>query len=186
MNFDRQREVIIQMLLDAPAALHNVIFTHRHPSPSPDFHEEMINDYYSPHPRILHLVFRGGAKSTIAEEALVLMAEAKFIRNAVIVGVSESRAKERLQSVKHELETNDALLDIFGEQVGDTWSETKIVLKNGVCIHALGRDQSMRGTKHLEARPEFLLMDDIEDKVSCATPEARQKLMHHYTSVMVP
>jgi hypothetical protein len=146
----------------------------------------MTNDYYSAEPRILHLVFRGGAKSTLAEEALTLMAECKLVRNCVLTGVSESRAKERLQAVKFELETNEMLLDIFGDQVGDTWSETKIVLKNGVCMQALGRDQSMRGTKHLDARPDFLLMDDIEDKVSCATPEARQKLMTHYTGVMVP
>lgn len=186
MDTENQRELIIQMLLDAPAALHNVVFAHRHPSASPEFHEQMINDYYSPHPRILHLVFRGGAKSTIAEEALVLMAEAKLVRNVVVTGVSESRAKERLQAIKFEIENNEILLDIFGDQVGDTWSETKIVLKNGACIQAIGRDQSMRGTKHLDARPEFLLMDDIEDKVSCASPEARDKLMGHYAGVMVP
>lgn len=181
-----QREMIITTLLDAPAAMHDVLFEHRHPSPSPDFHQQMINDYYSPHPRILHLVFRGGAKSTIAEEAVALLAEAKLVRNVVVTGVSENRAKERLQAIKFEIENNDALLDIFGDQVGDTWSETKIVLKNGVCIQAIGRDQSMRGTKHLDARPDFLLMDDIEDKVSCASPEARQKLMGHYAGVMVP
>lgn len=183
---ETERERIIKYLLHAPATIHHVFFEHRHPSRSPEFHKEMIDDYYSNEPRVLHLVFRGGAKSTIAEEAICLMAEAKLIRNCVLTGVSESRAKERLQAIKFELETNEGLLDVFGDQVGDTWSETKIVLKNGVCIQALGRDQSMRGTKHLDARPDYLLMDDIEDKTSCATPEARQKLMSHYTSVMVP
>lgn len=181
-----ERERIIRDILTAPAAVHKVVFAHRHPSRSPDFHEQMINDYYSSHPRILHLVFRGGAKSTIGEEATTLMALCRLIRNGVLTGVSESRAKERLQAVKFELETNEYLLDVFGDQVGDTWSETKIVTKGGVCLQALGRDQSMRGTKHLDARPDFLMMDDIEDKVSCATPEARQKLMSHYTGVMVP
>lgn len=131
-------------------------------------------------------MFRGGSKSTIAEEAMALSACLKLLRNAAIFGVSEGRAKERLQAIKHELEYNEAIKDIFGDVVGDTWSETKVVLQNNVCLQALGRDQSLRGAKHLDARPEFALFDDIEDKTSVATPESRSKLMKHVTSTIIP
>lgn len=186
MNKQRQQELILQMLLERPATAHDIIFKHRHPSASPEYHKTMIGDYYSAHPRVLHLVFRGGSKSTIAEEAMALSICLKLIRNGVVFGVSETRAKERLQAIKHEIEYNEALLEIFGDQVGNTWSETKIVLKNGMCLQALGRDQSLRGAKHLDARPEFALFDDIEDSSSVATPESRAKLMKHVTSTILP
>lgn len=180
------REKIIQLILQKPIVAHQVFFHHRHPNVSPDFHATMIADYYTNHPRVLHLAFRGSAKSTLAEEALTLLANATLIRNAVIMGVSESRAKERLQAVKFELEQNADLIEVFGDQVGPTWSETKIVLRNGVCLQALGRDQSLRGAKHLDARPDFLLLDDIEDESSVLTPESRLKLAKHITSVVIP
>ena len=37
------------------------------------------------------------------------------------------------------------------------------MLSAGVCIQALGRDQSMMGMKHRDWRPDYALIDDVED-----------------------
>ena len=106
--------------------------------------------------------------------------------NIPIIGSSQPRAKERLAAIKHEIENNDYLLKTFGDLKGDTWAETKIVLKNNVCIHALGWDQSMRGIKHLDYRPSFGWIDDIEDEENTAGPDARLKVTRRLVSVVMP
>jgi hypothetical protein len=152
---------------------HQVLFRHRHPDSTPAFHEEIITLWHSQLPKALVMAFREGGKSTIAEEAFVVGAEYKLFHNAIIVGSTEKRACERLRAIKHEIETNELLDSLFGYQVGKVWNEAEIILANGVRIIAVGRGQSLRGTKHLHYRPDFCFCDDLEDKEHIVTPEAR-------------
>ena len=113
------------------------------------------------------MAFREGGKSTMAEEALILGAEFGLFHNAVIVGNTEKRACERLTAIKYELETNEFLAGLFGgphdEHTSKVWNEAEIVLSNNVRITALGRGQSLRGTKYLQWRPDFCFCDDVEE-----------------------
>lgn len=180
------KEELIKRFKHDRIAAHAVLFEHRHPQESPPFHDILIDDWHSDHPNILNMVFRGGAKSTISEEAIVVRAAYREFRNCVIIGASEDRAKERLKAIKYELENNELLQYMFGDLVGDTWAETKIITSTGIMIQAYGRGQSMRGAKHLDQRPDLLLGDDIEDEESVATPEARRKWLKWWTSVVTP
>lgn len=179
-------EELIERLARSPRLLHATLFQHRHPDVTPDFHLEMIDDWWSDHPYVGEEAFRGGAKSTIAEEAITGMACLRKFKNGVILGDNETRAKERLMSIKHELTTNDFIEELFGPLEGDTWTETKIVLKNGVALHALGRGQSMRGTKHLSERPDMVFGDDMEGEEDILTPEARDKFRSWWFKVVIP
>ena len=180
------RDAIIERLARNPRLLHATLFPHRHPDETPPFHLEMIDDWWSEYPYIGEEAFRGGAKSTVAEEAICGMALLRKFKNAVVLGDNETRAKERLTSIKHELEYNVDIQELFDNQVGDTWTETKIVLKNGVAIHALGRGQSMRGTKHLSERPDMVFGDDMESEEDITTPEARLKFNQWWFKVVRP
>lgn len=121
--------------------------------------------------------FRDAAKSTVAEEAFVLGALFKEFRFGVVIGASYPRAKERLAAIANEFVTNDAINQLFGRMEGSVWGAGKIVLANGVCIMALGAGMSMRGMRYLDARPDFALVDDLEDEESVRTPEARDQMM---------
>lgn len=180
------REEIILKLGANPELAHRALFEHRHPQESPPFHRRMIVDWHSPARFVLDMVFRGGAKSTVAEEAVVTMACFRKFRNCVILGASEDKAKERLKAIKHELENNEFIAQVFGEMVGDTWAETKIITANGLMIQAYGRGQALRGSKYLDHRPDLLLADDIEDEESVSSPENRQKMLKWWFSVVVP
>jgi len=180
------REAVIEKLARNPRLLHATLFPHRHTDETPPFHLEMIDAWWSPDPYVITEAFRGGAKSTIAEEAIIGMACLRMFRNGVILGDNEPRAKERLTSIKHEFETNEFIEELFGNQVGDTWTETKIVLKNGVALHAIGRGQSLRGTKHLSARPDMAFGDDMEGEEDILTPEARDKFRGWWFKVVRP
>lgn len=178
-------ETIVELASD-PVLAHQALFRHRHPDATPRLHEEIIQAWHSPARFALTMAFRGGGKSTLSEEALCVAACLRDFKNCLILGESETRAVDRLRSVKHEFETNELIQDLFGDLVGPTWAETKIVLANGVCIQAYGTGQSLRGVKHLDQRPDLILADDIENEETVATPGARDKMLKWWTAVVVP
>lgn len=183
---DAAHTAILEKLIRDRVLAHQVLFAHRHPSLTPPFHDEMIRDWHGSHARLVRKAFRGGAKSTLAEEAITIMALLREFRNCVILGESETRAVERLRAIKHEFEFNPYIEDLFGSLVGPVWTETKVILTNGIVLQAHGRGQSLRGVKHLDARPDLWFVDDLEDNESVATPEAREKWLRWFFSVVMP
>lgn len=180
------REQVIERLARNPHLAHATFFRHRHPDETPDFHQEIISLWHGDAERVLIEAFRGAAKSTLAEEAITIMAGFRKFKNGLVLGETFERAVERLKSIKHEIEENPFLEECFGPLMGDTWTEAKIVLSNGVCIQAVGRGQSLRGVKHLDARPDIAFGDDIENEESVLTPEARARTMRWLMSVVIP
>ena len=180
------RDELIRKLAANPRLAHQVLFKHRHPDETPEFHGEMVDLWYSAAPQVLTMAFRGGAKSTVAEEAITVMGALRMFKNCIILGENEPRAIERLTAIKHEFETNEYLQDLFGPLVGNIWQEKKIVLSNGVVLQAFGRGQSLRGAKHLSARPDLAFGDDMEDDECVATPEAREKFKQWFLKVVIP
>ena len=164
------------------------LFAHRHPQASPAFHRTIVDAWFSDHPAVLVEVFRGGAKSTLAEEAICVAALFQLAQYILIVGNTYSSACERLASVRMELENNDKINGIFGYTHGATWTENLLQLNNGVIIQAFGANQSVRGTKNPanNARPDLVLIDDFEDRESVATPEARRKVSQWFTRELKP
>jgi hypothetical protein len=178
-------QTIVLLGQDARLA-HQSLFKHRHPNVTPEFHNAIIDLWHSDSPRVLIQAFRGAAKSSIAEEAIIIQACYRRFKNGIILGETYERAVERLRAIKHEFEQNEFLEELFGRQVGDTWTEGKIILKNGVIIQAFGRGQSLRGSKHYDCRPDRAFLDDIENEESVATPEAIDKTMRWVMSVVMP
>lgn len=165
---------------------HQTLFKHRHPDETPEFHYQIIDDMHGPSRRVLELAFRGAAKSTIAEEYIIIDACYRRFRNFVVVGESFTRAAERLAAVKHELDFNEDLITLFGNLHGSVWNEDKVVLSNGVVIQAAGRGMSLRGMKHDDARPDACLIDDIEDEESVNTPDGRDKTQQWLMRTLLP
>ena len=180
-----RQQLVLKFYKDRPLA-HEVLFAHRRPNASPEFHETMIRDFHSEQPHVLDMVFRGGAKSTIAEEAVCLMAGFREFKNALFVGANKDRAQERLHSVRHEVETNDAYRTVFGDLVGPTWADDELVFANGRRILALGRGQSLRGTKWEDVRPDLVFADDLEERAEAWTKEGRAKVFHWFTRDLLP
>lgn len=182
---ERRTQMLEAFKLDRYLA-HQCLFPHRHKEASPEFHHDVIELFNSPSPLVALEAFRGGAKSTLVEEDALLKAlfgEEEFI---LIVGNSWSSACERLAPIKTELETNDALIELFGDQKSAPWAADEIVLANGVKIQAIGARQSMRGIKHNNARPTYVIIDDLEDEENIATKESRRKTERWLTGTLRP
>ena len=178
---------VLERLKDNPRLAHEYLFEGRHENASPDFHFEFIDLWHSDLPKVQIEAFRGSGKSTRFEEGVTIGALFHAFDNAIIVGASEERACERLAAIKHEIENNERIHEVFGDLKGDKWGEKKIILANGVCIQAKGRGQSLRGTKHLNARPDILFLDDVEqDDEFMPTEENCRKVTGWLLAVAIP
>lgn len=180
-------EILLNISRDRVLA-HSLFFTHRHPNATAPFQREMIRDWhdFEGSPWLLDMVFRGGAKSTIAEEAILLKSALAEIRNYLIIGSSLDRACERLAAIRHEVEQNEMLAEVFGDLRGPTWGDTELIFTNGVRLLAMGKGQALRGVKYLEARPDGFFIDDIETKSDVRTPEARKATLDWVLTDLIP
>jgi hypothetical protein len=182
---DQREEVILRLGRNKRLA-HAALFGHRHPNETPDLHYEIIDLWHSPSPKVEVMAFRGAGKSTLSEEGAIVAACFREFRNAIVLGSSYDRACERLESIKHEFETNPFIEELFGDLVGSTWNVGKIVLTNGVVFQAFGRGMSLRGSKHLDQRPDLCFADDLEEQEDVETPEARLKTLKWFMQTVMP
>ena len=182
---EKREDVILALGRDRWAA-HQLLFPHRHSEASPPFHAELVRDFWGRQRYSQVLGFRGCAKSTIGEEDIILAALFREFHNILIIGASETRAAERLASVSYEFDQNEQIEYLFGPQRGNVWTQTKVVTSGNVCIQAMGRDQDIRGIKHLDWRPDFIFVDDFEDKDNVQTPEGRAKTMRWFLAELMP
>ena len=177
---------IIDLIRGDRFRAHEVLFARRHPYEFADFHPQLVSDLWSDASRLVVLAFRGAAKSTLSEEYAAMSGCEGLFHNCIIIGSSEARAAERLAAISNELKTNDLLLACYGDQVGEVWTQTKLVLRNGSAIQAMGRDQDIRGIKHLDWRPDLILVDDFEDKDNVQSPEGRRRTMRWFLAELLP
>ncbi len=182
------REKLIGELGTNPVLAHAVFFNARHKNKDAPFHRRMETDFHSQIPNVLWLVFRGSGKSTKFEEGAALEVGWQKVKNLLILGESETRAAERLAAIKHIIEYDEHFQALFECEPGSVWTDTRAITSTGVYMQAAGRGQSLRGVKHLDHRPDLILLDDIEDKESgsVATPEARKKTRSWLTGTVIP
>ena len=165
---------------------HEYLFKHRHEYPFAPFHRDLVADFWSDERFYIDLGFRECGKTTLVEEAVAMAACEGDFRNIVIIGAKVDLAAELLTNVKSELENNDTLLGLYGDQRGATWQITKIELKDGRCVQAVGRDQSVRGTKHRDWRPDLIIINDFEDDEEVLTPDGRRKTLRWVLRTLLP
>lgn len=140
---------------------------------------------------IVILAFRGSGKSTYFSTCYPIWAitgklQKKFI---VIFTQTQQQAKRLLDNIKKVLEGNEILKSDIGpfEDPGDEWSAMSIVLKsNNARILVASTEQSIRGIRHGQYRPDLIILDDVEDLASVKTQELRDKLEEWYTAEVVP
>lgn len=185
MTIKTREALAVELGLDRILA-HQVLFAHRHRNETPAMHMLMILDWHGKSPFKLSMVFRGGAKTTIAEEAIIIMAGFQEYTNALIVSDTAAQAEERLEAIKHEIVSNEFLTEIFGDLKGPTWAADEIVLSNGIRIKAVGRGASIRGIKFHGDRPDCIFIDDLEDDENVDTATKRKKTKLWFSKKLLP
>ena len=110
---------------------------------------------------------RGHAKSSHLSLLIPLWLKIQQPRQLsvmVLVSKSEDMAVRLLSDLQAELQYNQAFIRDFGSQVkAGSWSEGEFRTSDGCLFVALGRGQSPRGLKDRGKRPDYIVIDDIDD-----------------------
>lgn len=105
------------------------------------------------------------AKSTHGVLFLPLFLKFNGSLNGMIVGShDENMAAEKLLDIQVNLESNQRIINDFGEQMSwGNWEDGQFKTKDDVAFYAFGKRQSPRGTKFLWKRPNYGAIDDLND-----------------------
>jgi hypothetical protein len=150
-------------------------------TPCAKFHIQAAN--WILHDKSLKAVFmwaRGHAKSThmnIFIPLWLMCQQKRQINVMVLVGKNNENANTLLSDVQAELQHNERYIHDFGQQYNSgSWQEGEFVTKDGVAFFARGRGQSPRGLRYKENRPDYIVIDDLDDDELCENEERVRKL----------
>jgi predicted phage terminase large subunit-like protein len=123
---------------------------------------------------------RGAAKSTHLDIFIPLWLKCQQLREInvmVLVGKSEDNANTLLADIQAELQFNQRYINDFGQQYNNgNWEEGSFVTKDGTAFFARGRGQSPRGLRYRSHRPDYIVIDDLDDDELCENPNRVQRL----------
>lgn len=146
-------------------------FPHLATAPSASFHVKAANDILrSKRLRAVYEWARGLAKSS--NMSLMIPLWLMLCHNEtlclILVSKSEDMADKLLSEIQGELMDNELLRQDFAERMEiASCADGELVMKHGSSFLALGRGQSPRGVKHKGLRPNYIVIDDIDDDEMC-------------------
>lgn len=134
---------------------------------------------------------RGFSKTTLVNAAAIyniVYEDRKFL---AYLSESGTHSSMQLSNIKRELESNDKIKQVFGDlvpgrQEPERWTHDHIEVKNGVTAMSRGRGAQVRGALVGGKRPDYILMDDVEDEESVNTIEQRQKTQKWAYEAVMP
>lgn len=145
---------------------------------TPKFH---INDYKKlygdPFIRQMRKKFRGAGKSIQANVGNIAhLKENDELFFAILIGMNEGLSKILLSDLQVHFVNNERYIKDFGSQFsyGD-WSDGDFQTKDGKHFKALGLNQPFRGLRFGSHRPDFVCIDDCEDRDRAQRPEMVRK-----------
>jgi len=166
----------------------NSYITHRFA----EFHHEIFRLSEDEKVRMLVVMsFRGSGKSTILNTSLAIWSilgkqKKKFI---LILSETQEQARTHLKNLKAVLEENQLLKADLGpfQEIQESWNATTLIIpKYDARITVASSEQSVRGMRNKEHRPDLIIADDIESSPSVKTRDSRNKIDDWFTSEILP
>lgn len=135
---------------------------------------------------------RGGAKSTNAEGIVVRFGARKIRRYGWYISGTQDKADSHVENIAGLLESENVasyypslssrLLNKYGASKG--WRRQRLRTESGLTVDSLGLDTGSRGIKIEDARPDFMILDDIDDLED--TFQTTQKKKNKITKSILP
>ena len=150
-------------------------------TPSAKFHIEAAKKILQN--RDIKAVFkwaRGHAKSTHMDVMIpmwLMCQKQRQINVMVLVGKSEDSAQTLLGDIQAELQYNKRYIHDFGSQYNSgNWQDGEFVTSTGIAFFARGRGQSPRGLRYRNRRPDYIVIDDLDDDELCENDTRVRKI----------
>lgn len=161
-----EKQARIKKLLSNYEAFCSYYFPEYCFAPAAKFHKNIQKDVVNK-PNAIHLIqwSRGFAKSTHFGLFLPLFLKFNGKLTGMMVGsINETMAAEKLEDIRANLQINQRIINDFGEQVSyGSWEKGMFKTRDDVAFYGFGKDQSPRGTRFKWKRPNYGLIDDLND-----------------------
>lgn len=139
---------------------------------------------------VLVMMPRGFGKTSVLNGAIVWMLANQCASFILLISKTAHHAEMQLDSIKQQLEANEKFRLVFGDlqpaQREGKWREDFIECRNGVRISAKGRGAQIRGMLADGERPDWVVVDDLEDRDTVTTAEQRAKTHQFVYSDLLP
>lgn len=152
----------------------------------PEFHLQLFEDFALP-VNTADAAPRGHAKTTVM--AIEIIYRIVHCLNHYILPVSDtySQARDQVDNVRQELESNALLRWVYGDLSTDWhWTSGAFTTSNEVRVVARGSNMKVRGLKYRQWRPDFVPIDDLENDEAVMKAERRDKLLNWVKRAVIP
>ncbi|WP_338813742.1 hypothetical protein V9L05_20555 [Bernardetia sp. Wsw4-3y2] len=145
------------------------------------FHLQAANELSNRKQINLFLEFyRGAAKSVHADIFfpfwLMIKNELKFM---ALFGENADKGKRLLSDLQAEFEANPLIIHDYGKQVnGGSWEEGDFYTKSGIYFKSGGLGQSPRGFRKKQHRPDYVVLDDFEERKTAKNPTLIKEMVN--------
>ncbi len=162
-------------------------------TPPASFHEEFcrelqrIHESGRPGEQMARAYPREHAKSVFASLVAPLWSNLNGVRRfGVLLSDTDDQAKEFLDDIRIEVETNELLEAVYPEACA--WDSepryNRLAFGNGTRIISAGSGKSLRGARKGAQRPDYIHLDDIENDEEVENPKRRKKKMRWHNRVV--
>ncbi len=191
-SLSRDRDVRRAATTQSHLLFFHFYFAHYVKYPTAPFQRELFHLTERQDIRNLFVVaFRGSAKSTIFTMSYPLWAilgeqQKRFV---LILCQTQAQAKQHMMNLRRELESNALLKSDLGpfQEESNEWGSSSLVFSNlNARITVASSEQSIRGLRHNQHRPDLIIGDDLEDIASTKTRDGRNKTYQWLTGEVVP
>lgn len=130
---------------------------------------------------------RGHGKTTVVTLAALYCIVNALDHFLLIVSDTYGQARDIVDGIKQQLETNDLLRWVYGDLSTDYhWTSGAFTTSNDVRVMARGSQMKVRGLKFRHWRPSRVLGDDMENDEAVESEERRQKLAGWVRKALLP
>ena len=148
-----------------------------------ELHDQIFDLIDSGKPKIAIAAPRGIGKTSIVSLAYaakkILYREMKFF---VYVSNSATSGELQTENLKHAMVSNKLIKTVFGpmkvksgEGIDESFSKKSWVAAGNTLVYPRGSGQQVRGILFHNARPDFIVIDDLEDTETITNEELRKK-----------
>lgn len=139
--------------------------------------------------------FRESAKTSLAKIILLWIICFRYRRYINVDSHSKENAENFLYDIALQLQTNQRLIEDYGhlfyrkkrkkdDDEGATMKRIgNFITENGIKLEAFSTQESTRGRIYGIHRPDFYVLDDIENDITKESPVMRTKIMAHYNEL---
>lgn len=153
---------------------------------------EAIEPGKAPGPAFVAIWPRGGAKSSSAELVCTYLACEGKRSYGWYIRATQENADKSVQNIARLLESSQVELYYpqhsqraitkFGSS--QSWRGNRLKTAGGFTLDAIGLDTAARGMKDEEDRPDFIIIDDVDEKHD--SPQATAKKIETLTTSLLP